>query len=80
MLEDNGKDTCMRCEQLDDLLSLVAELKEKEGRLRSIRECKREVDLWSCTLPSLREMQRMEDQQESEELRLSCHQAEEGDL
>lgn len=68
----------MQCEQVDDLLSLVAELEENVGRLRSIRECKR-VDSWSHTLPSLREMQWMEEQQESEELCLSCHQAE-GDL
>lgn len=37
---DGGRDTiCMRCEQVDDLLQLVAELKEKMERLRNIRDC-----------------------------------------
>lgn len=37
---DGGRDTiCMRCEQVDYLLQLVAELKEKMERLRNIRDC-----------------------------------------
>lgn len=36
----SGRHTiCMRCEQADDLLSLVAELKEEMETLRSIRDC-----------------------------------------
>ncbi|XP_009470361.1 PREDICTED: death-associated protein 1 [Nipponia nippon] len=46
--------TCVRCEQVEDLLSMVAELKEEVARLRSIRECERETDWWSRSLPSLR--------------------------
>jgi len=42
------------CDQVNDLLSLVAELKEEVERLRSIRECEREIDWWSRSLPSLR--------------------------
>jgi len=38
---DNG---CLRCEQVNDVLSLLAELKEEVERLRSIRECERETD------------------------------------
>ena len=43
----------MLCEQVDDLLSLVVELKEEEERQRSIWDCERGVDWLSCTLPSL---------------------------
>jgi len=48
---DNG---CVRCDQINDLLSLVAELKEEVERLR---ECESEINWWSCTLPSLRPRQ-----------------------
>ena len=38
LLREDGKDTtCMRCEQVDELLSLVVELREKVERLRTIR-------------------------------------------
>ena len=37
---EGGRDsTCVRCEQVDELLSLVVELKEEVQRLRTIREC-----------------------------------------
>jgi len=42
---------------VNDLLSLVAELKEEVERLRSIRECESEIDWWGSTLPSLRQRQ-----------------------
>jgi len=42
--------TCVRCDQLNDLLSLVVDLKEEVERLRSIKECEREIDWWSQTL------------------------------
>lgn len=48
------EETCLRCEQLNNLLSLVAELREEVERLRSIRESEREIDWWSSALPSLR--------------------------
>jgi len=51
---DNG---CVPCGQVNDLLGLVAELKEEVERLRSIRECEREMGWWSRTLPSLRQRQ-----------------------
>ena len=51
LLREDGKDaTCVRCEQADELLSLVVELREKVERLRTIRECKREIDWWSDSL------------------------------
>ena len=42
---EGGRDyTCVRCEQVDELLSLVVELKEEVERLRAIRECEQETD------------------------------------
>lgn len=73
--EDSEKDTCVQCEQVNDLLCPVAEPKEEVGRQRSIRESETEINWWSYTLPSLREAQ-----QESEEPCPSCDQAEGGDL
>ena len=36
---EGGRDsTCVRCEQAEDLLSMVAELKEEAERSRTIRE------------------------------------------
>lgn len=37
---------CMMCEQVGDLLSMVAQLKEKVERL-SMKECKQEINWWS---------------------------------
>jgi len=67
-------------DQVNDLLSLVTELKEDVERLRSLRECEREIYWWSHTLPSLRPRQQMETSQETEDPLLSCHQAEGEDL
>ena len=40
LLQEGSRDTtCMLCEQVDDLLSMVVKL-EKVKKLRSIRECK----------------------------------------
>ncbi|GAB0188521.1 pyruvate dehydrogenase protein X component, mitochondrial [Grus japonensis] len=47
----------MRCDQVDDLLSLVAELQEELERLRSVRGAEKEIDWWSHALPSLRQKQ-----------------------
>ena len=49
-----GDSTCVRCDQLNDLLSLVVDLKEEVERLRSIKECEREIDWWCQTLLALR--------------------------
>ena len=38
LLREDGKDaTCVRCEQVDELFSLVGELKEEVERLRTIK-------------------------------------------
>ncbi|XP_068535230.1 uncharacterized protein [Anas acuta] len=51
-----SRDTgCVRCEQVDDLIRMVAELKEEVERLRAIRECEREIDFWSNSLQGLKE-------------------------
>ena len=56
LLQEGSQDTsCVQCEQVDDLLSLVGELKGEVERLRSIRDCGKGIDWWSCTLPSLQE-------------------------
>ncbi|KFQ60646.1 hypothetical protein N334_01172, partial [Pelecanus crispus] len=78
--EGSGDGRCLWCDQVDDLLSLVAELKEEVERLRSIRECEREIDWWSRTRPSLGPGQRMEAPQGVEDPLPSCQQAEGGDL
>ena len=70
----------MRCDQLDGLLSLVAELKEEVERLRSIRECERELDWWSNTLAPLKQQQQMEAPREEGNPSTSCYQAKGGDL
>ena len=41
-----GDSTCVRCDQINDLLSLVVGLKEEVERLKSIWECEREIDWW----------------------------------
>lgn len=38
---------CVRCEQVDDLVRVVAELKEEVEKLRAIRECERETEWWA---------------------------------
>jgi len=58
---------------VNDLLSLVAELKEEVERLRSIQECEREIDWWSRSLPSLRQRQQEAAPQVAEDLLPSCH-------
>jgi len=78
--EDSRDNSCVLCDQVDDLLSLVAELKEEVERLRSIRECEREIDWWSCTLQSLRPRQQEEAPREVKAPLHSFHRAERGDL
>jgi len=77
--EDSRDNCCVWCEQVNDLLSLAAELKEEVERLRNIGECEREMNWWSRTLPSLRPRQQEAAPQEAEDPLPSCHQAERGD-
>ncbi|GAB0208322.1 hypothetical protein GRJ2_003297900 [Grus japonensis] len=56
-MDGSSENSCVRCDQVDDLLSLVAELREEVERLRSIREAEKEIDWWSQALPSLRQKQ-----------------------
>lgn len=72
--------TCICCEQVNDQLSLVVELKEKVNGLRSIRECKKELGWWSQTLLSLTSLgEGQQEAQEAGELMPSCC-PERGDL
>jgi len=44
LVRDSRDSTCVRCDQVDDLISMVAELTEGVKILKSIRECRREID------------------------------------
>ncbi|PKU48256.1 rna-directed dna polymerase from mobile element jockey-like [Limosa lapponica baueri] len=50
LMDGRRDDSYVRCDQVDYLLSLVAELKEQIERLQSIRECEKEIDLWNQAL------------------------------
>ena len=52
--DGSSENSCVRCDEVDDLFRLVAELQEEVERLRSIMESEKEIDRWNCTLPSLR--------------------------
>ena len=80
MPEGSRDSTCVCCDQLDDLLSLVAELKEDVESLRSIRECEREIGWWSSTLAPLKQKEQMEAPKEAGDHSPSCYEAEGGDL
>jgi len=73
VLEDSRDNCCVWCEQVNDLLSVVAELKEEVERLSSIRECDREIDWWSHTLPYLRQRQQEAAPRKAENPLPSCH-------
>ncbi|KAJ7413966.1 hypothetical protein WISP_87324 [Willisornis vidua] len=72
--EDSVRSTCIQCEQVNNLLCLVAELKEEVERLRSISESERQIDWWSHTLSTPKEAQ-----QEVVKPSPSCHQADRTD-
>ena len=55
-----GDSSHVRCDQLNDLLSLVVDLKEEVERLRSIKECEREIYWWCQTLLAPRSWQSAE--------------------
>ena len=58
--EGSSDNNCVCCDQLDDLISLVVELREEVERLRSIRDCEREIDWWSSTLAPIKQQEQME--------------------
>ena len=56
LLQEGSQDTtCVQCEQVEDLLSLVVEVKWEVESLRSIWHCGKGIDWWSHTLPCLQE-------------------------
>ena len=76
-----GRDAaCVRCEQVDDLIRMVAELKEEVERLRAIRECEREIDFWSNSLQGLKERHQGETPQTGVDPLPCRRRAEGGDL
>lgn len=50
VMHGSSESSCERCDQVDDLLSLVANLQEEAERLKSIREFEKEVDQWKHPL------------------------------
>jgi len=55
-----GDSTCLRCDRLNHFLSLEVDMKEEVKRVRSIRECEREIDWWCQTLLAMRSWQPLE--------------------
>lgn len=53
MVEGGSDATCVRYEQGNYLLSMMAELTEEVERLRNINEYEQEKDQWSNSLPYL---------------------------
>lgn len=77
-LDDSRDNSCVKCNQADDLLIMVAELREEVERLRSIRDPEEEIGWWSHSTPSLWQMHQPAASQEAEDP--APHQAEEGGL
>ena len=50
----DGGNACVRCDQINDLLSLVACLREEVERLRAIKDCEKEIDWWCQALSAPR--------------------------
>lgn len=61
ILDDSINNSCARCEQVDDLLCMVAELQDDIEMLWSIRGSEEEIDSWSHTLPPLRQVHQEEE-------------------
>lgn len=81
LLQECSQDTTyMWCEQVDDLLSLVVEIKEEIERLRSMEDCRKGIDWWSRTLPCLQEGCEGDAPQSVENHLLSHSQVGRGDL
>ncbi|KAJ7427228.1 hypothetical protein WISP_08875 [Willisornis vidua] len=55
--EDSVRGAYVRCKKVNNLLRLVVELKEEAESLRSMKESEREIDWWSCTLSTPKELQ-----------------------
>lgn len=65
---------------MDDLVHLVAELKEEVERLRAIRECEREIEWWGNSLRGLKERYWGETPQMGVDPLPCCSHAEAGNL
>lgn len=56
-LDCSRDSSCVRCDQVDDLFSLVAELQDEVERLGSVRAPERAIDWWNQSLASMRQEQ-----------------------
>lgn len=79
ILYSSRDESCVRYDQIDDLLSLVVELREEVERL-SIRDFEEEIDSWEHSLPSLRQIHQLAAPKEVKDPLPSCHQTEGGNL
>lgn len=56
LVSDGRRDrSCVGCNQVDDLLCLVAKLKEGVERLKRIRESEKKIDWWNQALALLKQ-------------------------
>ena len=73
-----GDSTCLRCDRLNHFLSVEVDMKEEVKRLRSIRECEREIDWWCQILSAPRSWQSAEAPRGACHPLLPCKQVTEG--
>lgn len=72
-LDDSSDNSCVKCEQADDLFIMVAVLREEVERLRRIRDPEEEIGWWSHSIPSLWQMHQPAAAQEAEDPPPSHH-------
>lgn len=72
-LDDSRDNSCVKCSQADDVLIMVAALREEVERLRSIRDAEEEIGWWSHSAPSLWQMNQLAASQGVEDPLLSHH-------
>lgn len=74
--------SCGRCAQVEELLRLLAELREEVGRQKSIRESENKINWWGRALLSLRQAPQPATAtvQETKDSLPLCHQIEGWDL
>ncbi|TRZ23994.1 hypothetical protein HGM15179_003166 [Zosterops borbonicus] len=72
-LDDSSDNSCVKCEQADDLFIMVAVLREEVERLRRIRDPEEEIGWWSHSIPFLWQMHQPAAAQEAEDPPSSHH-------
>ena len=78
--DGSSEHTCGRGAHVEELFSLVTELREEVSRSRSIRESEREIDYWNRTLHSLGQVSQADRTRGTEDSLSSLRLAEHSDL